>query len=247
MNCPECQDALQRQLDGAPGIPDEALDRHVAQCATCRERFAAAAQLLAGLRSRPRPAPSPGLTPRIVAAALRDRQRRRTRVRRGLYLTFALAASILLMFLASAFFDGGKPRNPDQREPIAQDDAAGKEAPVPRVKPDDAGPQAAPNKRDRSDDGRNNLAALTGRLADKTIDQAKVLWTTANPVERMPIADMPKVPELDPLDPAAQPLRQATEEANASLHAVGQSARRAFDYFTRELPVLDMPHDPDLK
>ena len=51
----------------------------------------------------------------------------------------------------------------------------------------------------------NSLAALTGRLADKTLDQAKVLWTVANPVEGMPMGDLPNVKELDPAaeDPAA--------------------------------------------
>ena len=90
----------------------------------------------------------------------------------------------------------------------------------------------------------NSLAALTGRLADKTLDQAKVLWTVANPVEGMPMGDLPNVKELDP---AAEPLRQARQEVSESVEAVSHSARRAFDYFARELPMLDMPPSAEPK
>jgi predicted anti-sigma-YlaC factor YlaD len=35
MNCPECQDLLQRKLDGET-VGGEALEFHLSQCATCR-------------------------------------------------------------------------------------------------------------------------------------------------------------------------------------------------------------------
>ncbi len=79
------------------------------------------------------------------------------------------------------------------------------------------------------------IAALSGRLADKTLDEAKVLWTAANPVEGMPMGELPAVPEPAA---AAEPLRQARQEVSEGLQAVSRSARRALDYFS---PMLELP------
>jgi hypothetical protein len=229
MNCRECQDILQRRLDGATVAPDAALERHLAECPLCRERHAAARRLLEGLRTLPRPTPPPGLAARIAAAAVRDRQRRRIRVRRSLYVTAALAASILLMLLAAYYFDFPRPReHPDNNGPVARKNEV--PPPVPEV---EKKPKAAPKE-----EAPGRLAALTGRLADKTLDQAKVLWSVANPVEGVPMGELPNVPELEP------PAKQAKQEVSEGLQAVTQSARRALDYFTRELPVLDLPQEP---
>src|SRR5438309_855882 len=101
MNCLECQDILQRRLDGGPTAPDPGLDQHLAQCAPCRERHAAARRLLDGLRALPRPTLPDAFAARVVSAVMRDRERRRARVRRSLYVTAALAASILFMLLVA--------------------------------------------------------------------------------------------------------------------------------------------------
>ncbi len=79
MNCLECQEVLQRRLDGVSSPPDAALDQHLTACAICRQRHLAAPRLLEGLRAIPRPVPPPVLAARVVALALRDRQRRRLR------------------------------------------------------------------------------------------------------------------------------------------------------------------------
>jgi anti-sigma factor RsiW len=228
MNCLESQELLQRRLDGAPPTPDRALEQHLAVCTACRERHAAARRLLEALKAIPQPIPPADLPSRIVATALRDRQRRRVRLRRSLYITAALAAAIVLMLLAGYL-----------NRPASA--AKGDHAPVVRNTPlPDEGKKApvlpAPAK--KKDEALPSLAALSERLADKTLDQAKVLWTAANPIEGMPMGELPAVADLDP---AAQPLRQAKQEVNEGLQAVGRSARRAFDYFSRELPMLELP------
>jgi hypothetical protein len=220
MNCPECQDVLQRRLDGTVLVPDAALDQHLAQCPPCRERHAAARRLLEGLRASPRRVPPADFARRVVAAALRDRQRRRSRLRRSLYLTAGLAAAILLMLLAGYVNHPNPGDGKPDVGPVAKQDTP------PELKKDAAAPPTT-------------LAAVTGRLADKTLEQAKVLLTAANPVEGLPVGELANVAE--PLEPAAEPLRQARQEAGEGLQAVARSARRAFDYFARDLPMPEAP------
>jgi hypothetical protein len=217
MNCPESLELLQQRLDGAPFGANPALEQHLAECATCRERHGAARRLLDVLKGTPRAVAAPGLAARVVKTALRDRQRRQRRVRRSLYVTAGLAAAILLMLLA-----GYLDRRAGNDSPVGPGPAVG---PVAKAADKDVTKDAPPP----------SIATLSGKLADKTLDQAKVLWTAANPVEGMPVAELPNV--ADP-GPAAEPIRQAKQEVSEGLQAVSRSARRAFDYFS---PMLDLP------
>ena len=228
MNCPESQAILQRRLDGAAVVPDADLDQHLAACAVCRERHAAARRLLDALKTQPQPSVPAGLPSRVVAAALRERQRRRLRLRRSLTVTAGLAAAIVMMLLAGYLNrpnpeEGKIDHGPIVRQPQPQQ----KQEPV---TPQQEKLQAAPPP---------SLLALSERLADKTLDQAKVLWTAANPVEGMPMGELPAVPDLDP---AGEPLRQAKQEVSEGLQAVGRSAQRAFTYFSHELP-MELPQE----
>jgi hypothetical protein len=82
------------------------------------------------------------------------------------------------------------------------------------------------------------VAALTDRLAGKTREQARLLWTVAAPLDAAaPLPDLAALPS--PLDPAAQSLREAGQGVSAGLATVAGSARRAVVYFTREIPGLD--------
>ena len=225
MNCLESLEILQRRLDGALA-PDPALGDHLAQCSICRERHTAARGLLEVLKAAPRSAPAGALTARVLAAVARDRQRRRLRLRRSLYVTAAMAASILIM-LAIAYFN----RSP-------QDDK-GQPGPIVEQKKDP--PSPTPDKKHEPEKHRLDkqeppatLAALTGKLADKTLDQAKLLLAAANPVEGVPMGEVAKVPVLEP---ASQPLRQGAHDAGESVQAVSRTARRALDYFT---PMFDL-------
>jgi hypothetical protein len=196
--------------------------------------------LLDGLRTFPHPKLPDAFAVWVVDAVLRDRVRRRARVRRSLYVTAALAASILFMLLVAYF----RPPSPGE----------GKTEPSPMVnivpKPDVVPPPAGnhQNEPEKNDTHKHKapetFAALTGRLADKTLDQAKALLTAANPIDTLPVGELPNVKELEP---AAEPLRQAQQDATESLSAVTHSARRAFDYFARDLPMPDMPPNADPK
>jgi hypothetical protein len=228
MNCLESQAILQRRLDGAAFVPDAELEQHLAACAVCRDRHAAARPLLEALRVQPPPVLPPWLPWRIAAAALGDRQRRRLRLRRSLTVTVGLAAAIVVMLFAGYLNrptseDGKVDHGPFVQNP--QSDVKKQDALQPQSeKPHEAQPPS--------------LIALSERLADKTLDEAKVLWTAANPVEGMPMGELPAVPDLDP---ASQPLRQAKQEVNEGLQAVGRSAQRAFAYFSHELPMIELP------
>src|ERR1017187_2765388 len=100
MNCLECQELLQRRLDGER-IAAEALDRHLSECATCRELHAGAVRLLDGLKRMPRPALAPNFAQAIVAEVRWDRRQRQEKTRRRVMLTMALAASVLLILFAA--------------------------------------------------------------------------------------------------------------------------------------------------
>jgi len=202
MNCLESLEILQRRLDGAPAAPDAALEQHLAQCPVCRERHAAARGLLEALKAAPRPEPTSARTSRLLAAVLRDRQRRRIRLRRSLYVTAALAASVLIM-LGIAYFN---------RPP--QGDGKVEPGPLVEHKKDLPAPPAPEKKKEIEKHGPPaSLAALTGKLADKTLDQA------------------------------AEPLRQGAHDAGESVQAVTRSARRAFDYFAPMFDMPPAPEN----
>src|SRR3712207_4296263 len=96
MNCRECQDRIQRFLDGDAAADGPEVRAHREGCAACRQEWAAARRLLEGLGQLPRSRPPVLLAPKVVAAALLDRQVRRRRLVYRWYATATLAASLLL-------------------------------------------------------------------------------------------------------------------------------------------------------
>src|SRR6266540_7133073 len=129
MNCLEYTDWLQRMLDGAaaPCPPDTAV--HLAQCPACRELEAAARLLTNGLKALARPQPSALLTQSVVAAVLDDRRQRVRRVRQRMALTFALAASIVILMVVGWLNQGPRP---DEKH-IAKLPIAPKELEAPKL------------------------------------------------------------------------------------------------------------------
>lgn len=221
MNCLECQALLQERLDGKPSLRTPELDQHLAQCADCRELFAAGRLLAEGLAALPRPAPADGLATRIVAAALRDREVRQRRVRLRIYVTAALAASILVLLFSGYLLP-----------------PSGKKQETPIVKQDAAPPVDAPKLAARADDARQAVAQLTERVADQTREQAKLLLAMGNPLELAQIAAWPVLNELEePLDPATRSLREATQTV---AEPMARTARGAWNYFVKELPMFDV-------
>src|SRR5262249_29736068 len=96
MKCPECDDLLQRRLDGE-AVLDPALEQHLADCAGCRDRQTAAVRLLDGLRLAKSPMPPARLADRLVGARLADR---RWPLRWRRWMVRAAAAAALLAAVA---------------------------------------------------------------------------------------------------------------------------------------------------
>src|SRR5205809_335912 len=101
MNCLECQELLQRRLDGERLSTPEALEQHWNQCATCREQHTAALRLLEGLPHLPKPMLAANFAQSMAAEVLHDRRQRQHKMRRRVFVTMALAASVVLMLLAA--------------------------------------------------------------------------------------------------------------------------------------------------
>jgi hypothetical protein len=220
VNCLECQELLQRRLDGA-AVPDRAaLERHLASCPECRERHAAAALLLEGLGSLPPPQPAPDLADRTAARVLRDLRARR--LRRRLWIGLTLAASLLLAVVGYL-----------RLSPSALETPPSAKAP-PKVK---APAKAGPSLRESMDETRDALEALAGRIASKAAEQARALNDSTSAVQFVSLGAVPQMaPLTQPLDATAEGLRQGGRGAALGVRTVSASARRAFNYFLRKMP-----------
>jgi hypothetical protein len=213
MKCLECQDWLQRRLDGVKLADEKGLDQHLAGCSSCREQHAAATRLLQGLARVGTPVPPPDLARRVTALVLKDRVLRQGRMTRRLYVTAALAASVFLMLLISYALQPRPTPSPGVQEPTPL---------VQKAHP--ALPQG----------DEIPLRPAQPALPESLVQSLEAL------LPDVPVKELPAVAELEPLDPAAQSLKQAGREVTASLQTVTRSARQAFDYFSRELPTLDL-------
>ena len=152
MNCSEAESMLQRQLDGEDVAERAALDAHVAACPGCRERFAAADRLTAGLRRRA-PAVGPAdLTDRIVARVREERRRGRRRRFAGVALASGvlLAASVLL---ALGILTQGRKAPGGPPAPVTV--------------------QNAPSVQEQFGEAGQAVVALTLRTADETVGRTR--------------------------------------------------------------------------
>jgi hypothetical protein len=228
MNCPDCLERLQRRLDGET-LPDAAaLDAHLAVCADCRTWYDAAQRLSAGLALLAAPVPDPALADRIVNAVLAQ-ERACRRLRRWLGAGAAVAAAVLLATVAGTLGRAPTPGpGPQKPSEITQNQVA----PAPAA--------AAPSLRESVEEARSAVAALTDDLRAKTKEQAELLWTAAQALGTDPMPPLPGVGDLEPpLEPAAQTVLESGRAVSVSLQTVAGSARRAVNYFLRELPPLE--------
>ena len=224
MNCLECQEILQQRLDGQPVADRAALEQHLATCTECRERHAAAALLLEGLRNLAQPQPSPALAERTTALVLRERRIRQ--FRRRFWTGLAVAASLLFAVAGYLWLNRSPAEPPFVKGP----------APKPQKQP----PQKVdPGLRKSVGEAREALAALLGQAADKVREDARVLDRSATSFEFVSLGGVPRVgPLTQPLNSTAEGLRQSGHGASASMRTVSRSARRAFNYFLRKMPPL---------
>jgi predicted anti-sigma-YlaC factor YlaD len=220
MNCLECHDWLQRRLDGEPPPAIADLDQHLADCPSCRRQHQAAGVLRDGLSQLSPAVPNLDLGKRIVASVLAARQAR-LRIWRRFGTTAALAACLMLMALAGYFW---LPYGKNKSSELAKDQPQ---------QPD------AYSFGQSVDEARQALAALTERIADKSKEQAQALLLAAQPLEVPPMA-LPGARELEqPFTPAAESLRRTGLGVSEGLQTVAHSARRAVNYFYKELPPLE--------
>jgi len=236
MNCLECQELLQRRLDGERVSASADLELHLASCQKCRLHQAGAGLLLDGLKALPRIEPPADFADQIVASILHDRVRRRLRMRRRVWLTAGLAAAILVMAWAgNLWLPNHRPENAPQHI-VENKDTKETKTPAPDESPTPLG-QAV-------DEARDAVLALTERVAGETKEQAK-LFIAAAPTDvsglTEKVRNMGDPPMQEPLDPAAQSLRQAGQGVSQGFQTVAGNARRAVDFFYNELPVLDGP------
>ncbi len=226
MNCLECQELLQERLDGAKLRESEPLEQHLNQCNSCREQHAAAAHLLEGLKALPRPKASASFVNALAAEVIRDRRKRRDKVRRGVFLTMALAASVMLLLVGAYYWFPPMGANKLKKDEIVKDGPK-KETPPRKELPPEKQPDHPPEL-------ASPLTPVIDRLADRTRDHARVVQVAMN-LDAM--ENLPAMNKLPPMDPG---VREASQEVSDSVRTVTRNARKAFDFFARELPVPDM-------
>jgi hypothetical protein len=219
MNESECDDFLNRRLDGPAASEQAALEQHLAACPACRDWHLTAQLLEDGLRTLPPVVPPPGLAGRIVAQVLAERRSRLRR--RWWFLPAAAAACLLLTPLALSLISRQSPGVPE---------------PPPQAKVPQA-PSSPSVQRSVAEAGAA-VANLTDRIADQTREQARLFLTATAPVEVRAALPEPGAWHA-PFDPAAQSLRQASQGVSAGLETVTGSARRAVAYLVRELSPLE--------
>ena len=231
MNCRDCQELVQRLLDGEPVLETPAVRAHLDQCASCRADFAAARMLLAGVGNLPRVEPPVTFAARMMGEIERDRQIRRRRSMWRWYATIALAASLLLLFGFENLVSWWK-QSPDHTTIVKHKDKV-----EPGHKQD---PPDAPQLTQHAENAQKAVASLSRSVAEKTKTHLEVIWKAANPLEAAQSAVLPTLPEFEePLDPATESLRQAGLTVAHSLEPMAQTTRQAFNFFAREMPVLD--------
>ena len=218
MNCLECRELLQKRMDGEP-VGGEALETHLSQCAACREQHAGAARLVEIMKKTPNPELPANFAASLVAQVIRDRRQRQQRMQRRVFVTMALAASILIVL---AFTYAWLPRTRTDDPP-----------PNPNlVEKDEKKDKREPEVKEIKPEPRTPMTAFTERLADTTRDHAKVMLAAAHleGIEKLPAVELPMNPGM----------REAGQEVTDGVRTVTRSARRAFDFFAREIPMPDL-------
>ena len=218
MNCLECQELLQQRMDGANSVTAEALEPHLSQCATCREQHACALSLLDGLQRLPKPKLATNFARSMVAQVIHDRRQRQQKTRHRVFVTMALAASLLFTLMVAYYW---LPRT--GTNDLAPKEKLVKDTPKKEV----ASPKHEVKGLPKKEEPRNVFTALTDRWADTTREHAKVLAAAA------------KIDTIEKL-PAVGELPEAGQEVSDGIQAVTRNARKAFDFFARELPMPDM-------
>lgn len=231
MNCHDCQEWLQRRLDGE-AVEDAVVAGHLADCADCRSRLDAAQRLLEGLRWLTPPQPAAGFAQRTLALVLAERRARLRRRWAGSMV--AMAASLLVVALVgwnlsrdtdhgAAVADGApKPEKKTQEieKPQVKD--------TPKVVP----PAAEPSLRETLQQASTAVGQLTDRLWQTTRDQADVWRDVTAPWEMARLDLSPKAPG-GPRRPG-----QGKSGMTAGLQTVAGLTKRGLGFMLRDTAGL---------
>jgi hypothetical protein len=228
MRCLDSEALLQGRLDGEALHDRAALDRHLAECALCRERHAAAARLLDEGLPALREGPSPLWTTRVISALRIDD--RHTRWRRYGLAALAAAACVLLAILTGWFWPRpAEPDGPGTDVHARQEEKSTQPSP----------PEKEPSLRATVAEAEEAVKSLSNRIADNTVEQVRTLLAASASAEVGPMPTLPTVASIEqPLDPAARSLQGTGRGVTTGLQTVANSARRAFDFLLSELPPV---------
>jgi hypothetical protein len=228
MRCPDSEDLLQHRLDGEMYGDRADLDRHLAECALCRERHAAAARLIDGGLPTLREGPPALWTARMISALITEHRRRRWR--RNTLTAVAVAAAVLLAIVTGWFWL--RPTEQDRPQSDLQ------------ARQQDTRTPPAPPEKERSlratvAEAEEAVKSLSNRIADNTVEQVRTLLAASASAEVGPMPTLPTVGSIEqPLDPAARSLQGTGRGVSTGLQTVANSARRAFDFLLSELPPV---------
>lgn len=221
MNCSGFQDWLQHRLDGESVEDQSAADRHLADCAPCRDWQAAARRLEDGLRLLTPPTPPVGLSNRIVTQVLVER-RAALRFRRRVWTSVAVAASLLVTALI------GYPWWSSIRSPIAPDSSSS----VVELNPPEL-PPSTPSLGASFAEASSAVVSLAKKTKDETVEQTRLFWP-----DPVPAPELVKTESLQPaLDPSAQGLRELEQGVSVSVEPVTSSLRRWGGMVLKTLPM----------
>lgn len=209
MNCVDCQERMQRCLDGEATSCDRAsLASHLSHCSDCRDWYAAAQCLLDTLDRCAPPRPPAGLLERVCQQVMAERVRA-ARLRR-LLVTPAVAAGLLLA--CCAVYIGSR---------------AGSKVDVPQELARQRQVPQLPSLHRSIEEAGLAVVALTRRTADETMSETKLLLPMN--ITQPSVADAQEVNSA--FEPPAQSLRDIQEGMSAGLEPVATSARRAVGLF----------------
>ncbi len=216
MNCLECQELLQRVLDGESHDERRTeVEPHLTICTNCREFHAAGQRLLEGLRYMPTPMPPADLTAKVTSRVLS--QGRRLRFQRRVVAAAALAATLLLAWVGFRSFQGSPDTTTASTPP--EESRPGVAKPVPL----DRGMAQAGLA----------IVAITRRAADETVGQGRLLLPVVVPNDVLP-KHQANAPSPQP----AASLQEVRQTVSLGLEPITTSARRAVDLFLREIPPM---------
>jgi hypothetical protein len=242
MSCHEFENWMQAQLDGVNAgtgdgqvrspLPIVAeppeLSAHLADCGPCRELYRAARLMQGGLKAQLPATVSFGLSERIVARVLAERRARRVWRYRLIGAAAVAAAALLFAPVLGRYFLPPDPVLPGSGEQQTNtDDPKKKEL-----------AQPGPSLNSSVAEAGQAVVELTGRLADETQKQARLLLSAA-PRE---------LPPMDPTNgmgepnasfaPARQSLENVGRSVGVGVQSVANTTQQAINYFGRELPNM---------